>query len=104
MIESKAVCLAYETVEAPNGTLPLLVPMSEVAGRMAIQEGAKAYLNRQYTTIAAVAVVVFGVLLAALDVPTAVGFLVGAVASALAGYIGMNVSVRANVRTAGRKR
>ena len=41
MIKSKAICLAYETVELPNGTLPLLVPMSEVAGRMSIQEGAK---------------------------------------------------------------
>ncbi|MEQ8707107.1 MAG: alanine dehydrogenase [Phaeodactylibacter sp.] len=41
MIKSKAICLAYETVENPNGSLPLLVPMSEVAGRMAIQEGAK---------------------------------------------------------------
>jgi alanine dehydrogenase len=45
MIKSKAVCLAYETVEAPNGTLPLLVPMSEVAGRMSIQQGAK-YLEK----------------------------------------------------------
>ena len=45
MIESKAVCLAYETVEAPNGSLPLLVPMSEVAGRMAIQQGAN-YLEK----------------------------------------------------------
>lgn len=45
MIERKAVCLAYETVELPNGSLPLLVPMSEVAGRMAIQEGAK-YLEK----------------------------------------------------------
>jgi len=45
MIASKAVCLAYETVEMPNRTLPLLVPMSEVAGRMAIQEGAK-YLEK----------------------------------------------------------
>ncbi len=41
MIDSKAVCLAYETVELPDGSLPLLVPMSEVAGRMAVQEGAK---------------------------------------------------------------
>jgi alanine dehydrogenase len=41
MIEQKAVCLAYETVELPNGSLPLLVPMSEVAGRMSIQQGAK---------------------------------------------------------------
>lgn len=45
MIKSKAICLAYETVELPNRTLPLLVPMSEVAGRMAIQEGAK-YLEK----------------------------------------------------------
>lgn len=45
MIKSKAVCLAYETVELPDGSLPLLVPMSEVAGRMAIQEGAK-YLEK----------------------------------------------------------
>ncbi|NJC24588.1 alanine dehydrogenase [Neolewinella antarctica] len=41
MVKSKAICLAYETVEAPDGSLPLLVPMSEVAGRMAVQEGAK---------------------------------------------------------------
>ncbi len=45
MIASKAICLAYETVEAPNGSLPLLVPMSEVAGRMAIQQGAR-YLEK----------------------------------------------------------
>ena len=45
MIKSKAICLAYETVELPNHTLPLLIPMSEVAGRMAIQEGAK-YLEK----------------------------------------------------------
>jgi alanine dehydrogenase len=45
MIESKAVCIAYETIEGPDGSLPILVPMSEVAGRMAIQEGAK-YLER----------------------------------------------------------
>ncbi len=45
MIKSKAVCLAYETVENPDGSLPLLIPMSEVAGRMAIQEGAK-YLEK----------------------------------------------------------
>lgn len=45
MIKSKSICLAYETVEAPNGSLPLLVPMSEVAGRMAIQQGAN-YLEK----------------------------------------------------------
>jgi alanine dehydrogenase len=47
MINSKAVCLAYETVELADGSLPLLVPMSEVAGRMAVQEGAK-YLEKTY--------------------------------------------------------
>ncbi|MEM1357044.1 MAG: alanine dehydrogenase [Bacteroidota bacterium] len=45
MVKSKAICLAYETVEAPNGSLPLLVPMSEVAGRMAVQQGAN-YLEK----------------------------------------------------------
>ena len=45
MIKNKSVCIAYETVEDNNGSLPLLVPMSEVAGRMATQEGAK-YLEK----------------------------------------------------------
>ncbi|HBY73246.1 MAG TPA: sodium-translocating pyrophosphatase [Candidatus Kerfeldbacteria bacterium] len=66
----------------------------------AIQEGASAYLNRQYRTIALIAVVLFVVLWLALGIAMALGFLVGAVFSACAGYIGMNVAVRANVRTA----
>lgn len=66
----------------------------------AIQEGASAYLNRQYRVVAVVAVVIFLILTFAFGLPTGIGFLVGAIASALAGIIGMNVSVRANVRTA----
>lgn len=70
--------------------------MADIA--KAISDGAKAYLNRQYGTIAVVAVVLFVILLYTLDWKTAVGFLIGAILSATAGYIGMNVSVRANVR------
>jgi K(+)-stimulated pyrophosphate-energized sodium pump len=66
----------------------------------AVQEGARAYLNRQYTTIAAVGVVLFVALIFVQDIKVAIGFAIGGFASAAAGYIGMNVSVRANSRVA----
>jgi len=72
--------------------------MQEIAG--AIQEGAVAYLNRQMKSMGITGIIIFAVIFASLGAKTAVGFAVGAIASFLAGYIGMRVSVLANVRTA----
>jgi K(+)-stimulated pyrophosphate-energized sodium pump len=89
-----AVFASRSVLAASTGNLE----MQQIAS--AIQEGAKAYLNRQYTTIAIVGVIIAALLSYFLSTFVSIGFVLGAVLSSIAGYIGMNVSVRANVRTA----
>ena len=86
--------LAKWILGLPQGT----DKMKEIAS--AIQQGARAYLNRQTMTVAWIAAALFVILGLFVDWTTAIGFLVGAVLSALAGYVGMYIAVRANVRTA----
>ncbi|MBV9535572.1 MAG: sodium/proton-translocating pyrophosphatase, partial [Solirubrobacterales bacterium] len=94
------LAIAYGVVTARE--LLLLSPGSErmQAISAAVQEGARAYLNRQYTVIGGVGVLVFILLIPLQNIRVAIGFLIGGLFSAAAGYIGMNVSVRANARVA----
>src|SRR3989344_7403583 len=89
-----AAFLTFKIYSYPSGD----EKMTEIA--KAIQTGARTYLNRQYKTVAAVAVVVATLIGYFINLTTMVGFIIGAIASGLAGYIGMSVAVRANVRTA----
>ena len=88
------VVTIYSVLSKPMGNEEMVRIQS------AIQEGAQAYLKRQYTAISMVGIIVFLVIMFALSATTAIGFAIGAIFSGLAGFIGMNVSVRSNSRTA----
>src|SRR5216683_6627477 len=88
-----AFVLIAVVIRAPAGN----ERMRQISG--AVQEGAKAYLNRQVITISSIAVIIFILLFIFKDRPTAIGFVIGAFCSLSAGYIGMRIAVIANVRT-----
>ncbi len=98
-LASSIIAIAYGAFLALSITKKPAGDSKMQAIASAIQQGASAYLNRQYRTITIIAVILFVVLWLTLNFTIAIGFIVGAVFSALAGYIGMNVSVRSNVRT-----
>ena len=91
-----AIIYGFITAKQVLGMSAGTKKMQEISN--AIQEGASAYLKRQYYTIALVGVIIF-IIIAFLNLSVALGFLVGAILSGMAGFIGMHISVRANVRT-----
>ncbi len=93
-----AIAYGYVSIQWITAKSPGNERMQEIA--MAVQQGAQAYLNRQYSTISVVGIALFVVIGLALDWYTAIGFAIGALFSGAAGYIGMNISVRSNSRTA----
>ena len=93
-----AILYGYITGKQVISASPGNKKMQEIAG--AIQEGARAYLNRQYKTIAIVGVIIFVIITFALGLWVGLGFFIGSTLSGVAGYVGMIISVQANVRTA----
>ena len=92
-----AIIYGFITAKQVLGMSAGTKKMQEISN--AIQEGASAYLKRQYYTIALVGIIIFIIIAFFLDLSVALGFLVGAILSGMAGFIGMHISVRANVRT-----